>query len=102
MNMPGFTAEVSLYQTNNHYRVTAGGSFLSVGNATVTPQDCGWIKGGLCGFVIAGGVAACPYRLPRSWGRRGLLLVLGGLRGVGICFLQGLYSWMDEGSYRCR
>ena len=30
MNMPGFTAEISLHQTNNH-RLAAGGSFLSNG-----------------------------------------------------------------------
>jgi hypothetical protein len=53
MNMPGFTAETSLYQTNNHYRFAAGGSFLSNGNTTVTPQGCGVIEGIACGFVIA-------------------------------------------------
>lgn len=59
MNMPRFTAEASLYQTNNHYRSTAGRSFLSDGNTTVTPQDCGWLKGGACGIVIGGGVTVC-------------------------------------------
>jgi hypothetical protein len=41
MNMPRFTAEASLYHTNNHYQCVAGGSFLSDGKTTVTPQDSG-------------------------------------------------------------
>jgi hypothetical protein len=36
MNMPGFTAEVLLSQTNNHYRLAAGGSFPRDGKTTVT------------------------------------------------------------------
>jgi hypothetical protein len=58
MNMPSFTAEASLYQTNNHFQ-SAGGNFPSDGNTTVTPQACGWIKGGICGTVIAGGIVVC-------------------------------------------
>src|ERR1700732_923425 len=53
MNMPGFTAETSLYQTTNHYRSAAGGSFLSNGNTTVIPQDCGVFESIGCAFVIA-------------------------------------------------
>src|SRR5262245_51374655 len=34
MNMPGFTAEVSLSQTNNHCRLAAGGSLRSNRKAT--------------------------------------------------------------------
>ena len=45
MLLPGFTAERSLYKTNNHYQFAAGGSVLSDGNTTVTPQACGWIQG---------------------------------------------------------
>jgi hypothetical protein len=59
MNMPAFTAEASLYQTNNHYRFAVGGSFLSDGNTTVTPQACGWFKGIICGAAIAGGSVLC-------------------------------------------
>ena len=40
MNMPGFTAETSLYRTNNHYRFVAG-TFLSDESTTVAPQGCG-------------------------------------------------------------
>jgi len=36
MNMPRFTAEISLYQTNNHSRLAAGRSFLSSRKITVT------------------------------------------------------------------
>jgi hypothetical protein len=35
LNMPGFTAEISLCQTKNHYRLAAGGSFLNNGKTTV-------------------------------------------------------------------
>jgi hypothetical protein len=52
MNMPGFTAETSLYQTNNHYRFAAAGNFLSNGNTTVTPQGCGLFELAACGFQI--------------------------------------------------
>jgi hypothetical protein len=58
MNMPGFTAESSLYRTNNHY-LTAGGSFSSDGHVTLAPQACGWIKGITCGVAIGGGVTLC-------------------------------------------
>ena len=61
MNMPGFTAETSLYQTNNHYRFATGGSFLSNGNTTVIPQDCGIGEGFACGGFIHGGVGLCSY-----------------------------------------
>jgi hypothetical protein len=59
MNMPGFTAEESLYQTNNHYRLGAGGGYLSSVSTTVTPQGCGLIKGAVCGGFIAGGTGLC-------------------------------------------
>lgn len=52
MNMPGFTAEASLYHTNNHYRFAAGGSFLSDGNTTVTPQGCGIIEFAECALYV--------------------------------------------------
>lgn len=59
MNMPRFTAEASLYQTNNHYRFAASGSFLSDGNTTVTLQGCGWVKGAVCGGFITAGTGLC-------------------------------------------
>jgi hypothetical protein len=59
MNMPRFTAEASLYQTNNHYRFTAGGGYLSNGSTTVTPQGCGWFEGGVCGTFITAGILSC-------------------------------------------
>jgi hypothetical protein len=59
MNIPEFNAEASLYHTNNHYRL-AGGSFLSNGNTTVTPQACHWyFEAPICAGVIAGGTAVC-------------------------------------------
>ena len=61
MNMPGFTAETSLYQTNNHYRGTAGGSVLSNGNTTITPQGCGVLEGIVCAGVVVGVVGLCGF-----------------------------------------
>jgi hypothetical protein len=58
MSMPGFTAETSLYQTNNLYRSAVGG-FLNNWNTTVTPQGCGILKGITCGVAIAGGTVLC-------------------------------------------
>ncbi len=59
MNMPGFTAETSLYQTNNHYRFATGRSFLSNGNSTVIPQDCGPLHTGFCAGGLALGATLC-------------------------------------------
>jgi len=60
MNMPGFTAETSLYQTSNHYR-SDGGSFLSNVNTTVTPQACGIFstKFWTCALIIGNGITVC-------------------------------------------
>ena len=75
MDMPGFTAETSLYQTNNHYR-SAGRSFLSNGNTTVTPQDCGITSGkfwgclgwiGIGGIVCSGVCALGPLACAGCW-----------------------------------
>jgi hypothetical protein len=59
MNLPGFTAESSAYRTHNHYRSTAGGSFLGDEGAGVIPQGCGWLEGILCGALIATGTVVC-------------------------------------------
>ena len=59
MNMPGFTAEASLYKTSNHYRFAAGGSFLSDGKTTVTLQGCGFVERIVCGSAIVGGTVLC-------------------------------------------
>lgn len=59
MGMPNFTAEESLYVTRNHYRVADGGGFWSDGRVDVVPQDCGWLKGILCGGVVAAAVVVC-------------------------------------------
>src|SRR5262245_1655633 len=73
MTMPRFTAEASLYQTNNHYRFATGGSFLSTGNTTVIPQGCGLLQTALCTASVAGGIALCT----------GICLEPGG--GIAIC-----------------
>lgn len=59
MGMPNFTAEESLYVTRNHYRVAGGSGFWSDGRVDVIPQDCGWLRGGLCIGVVSAGVAVC-------------------------------------------
>ena len=52
MKTPGFSAETSIYQADNHYRSAAHGSFLSNGNATITPQGCGVLNSLFCaGFI---------------------------------------------------
>jgi hypothetical protein len=59
MNMPGFTGDASLYQTNNSYW-SAAGSYLSPGSTTVTPQACRWYaEAPICTGIIAGGAAVC-------------------------------------------
>src|SRR5689334_20223668 len=57
MNMPGFTAESTLYQTKSYYRSAADASFL--GDRTIIPQGCGWVEGIACGAYITAGVTAC-------------------------------------------
>lgn len=59
MPMPGFTADTSVYKTNNHYRFGAGASLASDGSVNVVPQGCGWIEGITCGVIIGGGVVVC-------------------------------------------
>ncbi len=59
MKLPGFAAESSVYRTNNHYRLAAGATYLSEGNATIVPQDCGVLQGIECGAFIAAGAVFC-------------------------------------------
>lgn len=59
MNMPGFSAESTVYQTQNHYQAAASAMLLAGGKPIVTPQGCGWIKGTVCGAAIAGGTVLC-------------------------------------------
>jgi hypothetical protein len=89
MNIPGFTAEISLYRTNNRYRFFGEG-FQSDGDAAVTPQDCGIVKGGVCGTFIAAGLAVCTTAC-----------VVGAPTGIPcwVCwtgFLGGLYGFCRD------
>src|SRR5262245_13902131 len=59
MNMPGFSGEASVYRTGHHYRAAVSGIVPAQFGAAVTPQACGWIKGGVCGVAIAGGTVLC-------------------------------------------
>jgi hypothetical protein len=89
MNLPGFTAEASLYKTNNRYRSSAGG-FSADGNA-VAPQDCGFTKGLFCGTFIAGGTVVCTASCLAS-------PALGGIP-CWVCwtgFLGGLYGFCRD------
>ena len=95
MTMPEFTAETSLYQTNNRYRFSAGGSFLSNGNTTVIPQDCGWVKGGICGVVIVGGAAACTATCLAPGGQAACYWCWAGFLGASFAFCKDcIPGWM--------
>jgi hypothetical protein len=59
MNMPGFSAETSVYRTTNRYRSAVSASFATDGEMPVTPQDCGIIKGIVCGTAIGIGTTVC-------------------------------------------
>src|SRR6266496_750549 len=91
MNMPGFTAEGSLYKTNNHYRFAEGRSFLNDKNTTVTPQGCGWVEGPVCGAIIVGGIGLCTASCLAS-------PELGGLPcyGCWAAYLGGLYGFCRD------
>src|SRR5262245_25509455 len=58
MNMPGYTAEWSVYRTTNPYR-SGGASSLTDGNTIVAPQGCGLGRGALCAGGVALGSALC-------------------------------------------
>lgn len=94
MKIPGFTAEASLHQTNNHYRLAADGSFLSNGNTTITLQGCGFIEAVPCGVVIAGGITVCTASCLAG-------AAAGPLGGIpcALCwtgFLGGLYGFCRD------
>ena len=59
MQMPGFTAEASMYRTTNLYRSSAAAGLARDGTTGVLPQDSGIGRGILCGTLIATGAAAC-------------------------------------------
>jgi hypothetical protein len=91
MSMPGFAAEASLYKTNNHYRFSPSGGFQADGNAMVTPQGCGWIKGSICGGIIVGGIAVCTASCVAG-------VASGGI-SCGICwvgYLGALYGFCKD------
>ena len=62
MNMPGFTAEVSLYKTGVHYVARNEIGCLSNGTA-VSPQACGFAKNNLYNGAMIG-CAACLALVP--------------------------------------
>src|SRR5262245_55057569 len=93
MNIPGFTAETSLYQTKNHYRLTAGGSLLSYGNANVVPQDCRWwLEEPACATFMAAGALACTATCAGEIGTGSAL----GLPGCWACWklVTGASFWL--------
>ncbi len=95
MSMPGFAAEASVYKTNNHYRLTTGGSFRSDGNTNVVPQGCGWVKGSLCGVVIVGGAAACTVACLAPGGQAGCYFCWVGFLGASFAFCKDcIPDWM--------
>ena len=58
INMPGFTAEVTFYRTNNHYGFAAGVANRTRGQAVI-PQKMTWWEGVKCGAAVVGAGATC-------------------------------------------
>ncbi len=98
MNMPGFTAETSLYKTVNRYVQSAYGVALSDGSPTVIPQgDCPWWKFGGCIFAVGACTAGCVATGPGFAVCLGLCLGAAGAIGCIAC--AGL-SAADEAAAR--
>ena len=57
MALPGFTAETSLFETDNHYR--SGGNFSNNLHTTVTPQDCGYFEFFTCFLYVTVSASVC-------------------------------------------
>jgi hypothetical protein len=68
MDIPGFAAERSLYQTKNHYWLAADGGSRISGNETVTPQGCGFVEGLVCGALIPIATTFCVGTCVESGG----------------------------------
>jgi hypothetical protein len=99
MSMPGFSAESSLYQSNNQYRTT-GPKCASDVSSDIVPQGCGWVVGIICGGVIAGGAIFCTGVCiaggPESGGLPCWLCWTGYLGGLyGFC-RDCLPEWVKE------
>jgi hypothetical protein len=87
MSTPGFAAEASVYKTRNHYQ-TANRAFLSNRSTSVTPQDCGFIKGILCypyvrafSFLCGGICDACVTTGGSTANCAGCIACMSGLGG---------------------
>lgn len=91
MNMPGFTAETSIYATHRYYQTAGAGSFLSDGSAVVIPQgDCPWWKFFGCIAAVGGCTAGCSLTtvgFPACLG-----LCLGAAGAIGCVACAGLSS----------
>jgi hypothetical protein len=86
MNMPGFTAEISLYRTKKNYRISRNDSTLISGSGVVPQYDCSsgvycnclgdydcnsmfsmpFCVGGQCYTDSCGNVACWCYYRPRT------------------------------------
>src|SRR5262245_47268418 len=90
MNIPRYTAEASLYQSNNHYR-SDGGSFLDQGITTVTPQGCGIAQTVTCIPIVVGGIPVCTASCLASPALGGLPCLL-----CWTAYLGGLYGFCRD------
>ena len=91
LNMPGFTAETSLYKTDNHYVQTAYGGVLTDGSTTVVPQgDCPWWK--FAGCIVAVGACTTGCVVANVGFPVCLGLCLGAAGAVGCVACAGLSS----------
>jgi len=65
MNLPGFIAEASVYDTANYYR---GGPAAAGDAEDVIPQGCGFVEGIVCALVIPATVLFCTGTCVESGG----------------------------------
>lgn len=94
MNIPRFSAEASLYKTDNRYAQSAYGGVLIDGSTTVVPQgDCGAWKFFGCIFAVGVCTTGCVVAGPAFPICLGLCL--GAAGSIGCIACAGLSS-QDE------
>lgn len=52
MTLPGFTAEVSLYESTSVYRLAA--TYVAIEGQTITPQAWGCLLAAIAGHLVCG------------------------------------------------
>jgi hypothetical protein len=80
--MPSFTAESTLYSSPNKYQ--AYSRFNADTGTWVQPQDCGWVKGVVCGAGVAAAIALCAEACVVTGGLACYGCITTALVGLGI------------------